>query len=854
MKKNKNLCSDFAAARQRLFADARACAARPFVFFRSYTALLDDFMRHLFDAVFGENMPAALLATGGYGRGEVYPFSDVDFALLLPEDALPEDFAGKIENFVQTLWDCGLSPAPQTGGTQALCALAAADLNADTAFLEARFLAGNAAAAEDFLAQSLRQRDFYTFIEGKLLEQHKRHAKAQGSGSLLEPNLKTAPGGLRDIHTLLWLARLQGLPEGFAALKAQNILTPTEARLLMVSHRCLAQMRIALHLCAARAQDWLIFDYQRQMADLLGFAADGTLSAHEKLMRKLYRATKTVKQMNGILLPVLQERIYMPVPRRVRQIDGDFYQTGTRIAAYDKTVFRRQPRQILRLVEVLQQSGDMDGIAPQTLRAWFDAACRCGGALYADAENRRRFLGFFRYGHNLTHILRLLNLYGVLGRYLPAFGKIVGLLQHDLFHIYPVDEHILTTVRNLRRFSMEAYSHELPFAWALMADFPRKDILYLAGFFHDIAKGRGGRHEELGAQDAAEFARSHGLDDSGTQLLCLLVRQHLLFSVTAQKNDIHDARVIENFCREIVSAEHLTALYLLTVADIRATNPKIWNNWKAELFAGLFQAASDFLRGTHTPRGQVIGEKYRRIQQTLDAAGLDKNARRKLTQKLGEAYFVRHDAAETAGHLQLIAHAPDTPAADVQIQPGGIFRVIVYLPNRERIFARLCRIFNRRGLGIVYARAFVTAHDFVLDTFTLTLPETFKDTDRRRIQAALAQDLAQFVRDPDSLPENIVRRESGRRSRYLPIMPQVKIEHTDEGGSGHYAVQITAANRIGLLGDIAEALSAHHTAIRHARIHTLDERAEDLFIVYNPALDDVRCQLQLKEALAAAIA
>lgn len=821
---------------------------RPLLFFRRYGAALDRALITLWQAWFAASR-LSLLATGGYGRGELYPYSDLDLAITA-DTPLNDVEQAAVAAFVQTLWDMQLAPAVKSGSVAQLCA-AAADLSTDTALLEARHLAGNAACSAALLRQCAVQRDVVGFIEGKILEQQQRHAKAQGAGTVLEANLKTAPGGLRDIHTLLWIAKAQGIDPRFQALVRRHILSRTEAALLVHSHRRLAQIRIALHLAAGRAADRLVFDLQLQAARLMGFDNADVRRNSEQLMHSFYRAAKTVTQLSGILLPMLRGRVYSRLPRVVADIDEDYYQVGDTLAVRDKQLFARKPTHIFKAMQIVQQRSDLRGLAPKTLRAWWAAGHNIDAAFYHNPVNRDRFIGFFRHGHGLTHLLRFLNLYGVLARYLPAWDAIVGLLQHDLFHIYPVDDHILTVVHHMRRLATDAHSHELPFASALMHAYPKPHILYLAALFHDIAKGRGGDHAQEGIADARRFAADHFLNAEETELLAWLVEDHLLMSGTAQKEDIQDADVVARFCQRVRNRERLTALYLLTVADIRGTNPKIWNNWKATLLENLFQAALQQLEGGHDERSLTPSRRQQAALDALAEQGVDENTRRRLWRILGEAYFVRHEIQDILWHLPLLAADSDRPQAHTRLLADGhTLEVMVYMPNRAGLFAGLCQIFSRRHLNILAARAYITEHQYILDTFILQTPEYSLSEDSVRIRSQLLRDLNGFVHDGHDGATQPPERP-GRRGRHLPIATRIDISAEDT--PGWYMLYIVTANRRFLLANIAEVLSAHHIGVRYAKITTLDERAEDSFLVYAPQLAETRAQLALQQALLARI-
>lgn len=801
---------------------------QPKTFFRLYGNALDTMLQTLCADLFSGS-DWCLLAIGGFGRQEMYPFSDLDLALVTREP-LNEAQQQAVAQLVQTLWDLSLAPALKSGSLKELLASAQQDLTAETAFLEARLVCGYAPWGQQVMSAFRQRMDMVLFIENKLVEMQQRHAKQPAL--VLEPNIKNGAGGLRDIHTMMWLAQAQGLQADFYALMRKKIINRVEANLLRTSHRRLARLRIELHLVAGREEDRLIFDFQGILAEQFGLTQDGKQAGIEQLMRIFYRTAKTVMQLNGILIPMLRNRIYSRLPRITSNIDTYYYHVNGQIAVKDLNLFHQQPEHLFKIIEILQQRSDLQDIAPKTLRAWWSASRLIDEKFYHNPINRQRFLGFFQAGEGLTHTMRLLNLYGVLTRYLPNWHKIVGLLQHDLFHIYPVDDHILTVLRNMRRLAMERHSHELPFASALFHSFPqaKQYLLYLATLFHDIAKGRQGNHAILGIADAHQFAQDHKLPEADSELLCWLVEEHLLMSMTAQKEDIQDPDVITRFCQKVQTTERLTALYLLTVADIRGTNPKIWNSWKAQLLQNLYHISARHLSGQTTNRKKASLTRRQRTQATLTAQGLDSKTIHRLFQSLGEAYFVRHKSELIAWHMQHIAQAPNTPVTAIRRINTDTLQAMVYMPNADRLFTRLCRIFSRHGFSIAAARAFITAHDFILDSFTITLP-THHD-EHHHLQAALLHDLNLFIQAP--LEEcGLLRHKPSRRARLQPIVPHIAI-YADEEHNHQYSLEIIAADRPYLLADLTEILARHNISLIYAKISTLGERIEDNFIVICP--------------------
>lgn len=813
-----------------LIIDDYLADRRPLKFFRDFTQLIDDTLQNLWQHHFADETELCLLAVGGFGRGEMYPHSDIDLAIV-SDEPLNDTQQNRIAQFVQTLWDWQLSPAVRSGSVAQLCESAQHDLTADTAFLEARYLSGSLHIAQRCLKNMTEQRDLVAFIEGKLLEMQQRHAKQ--NNTTLEPNIKTAAGGLRDIHTMMWLAKVQNLSGNFYHDYRNNVLNRVESGLLRNSHRNLAQIRIDLHLATGREEDKLTFDLQKTLAANLNIVAHNQLPS-EKLMHQVYRSFKTIRQLNDIILPMLAGRVYSSVPRQIIDLDENYYAIGNKIAAKDLKLFEKQPEHLFILIEKLQQNRQLNGIAPKTLRHWWTASQLINADFYQNEHNRARFIQFFHTGEGLTSIMRLLNLYGILGRYLPQWNKIVGLLQHDLFHIYPVDDHILTVLRNVRRFAIDAHSHEMPFASGLMHTFEPKYVLYLAALFHDIAKGRNGDHAKLGVADAQQFAQHHHLPPEHADLLAWLVEEHLLMSQVAQKQDIYDPNVVEHFCKQVQTPTRLTALYLLTVADIRGTNPKIWNSWKAQLLERLFQAATQYFSGSLKPSEQQAQSRQQQAHDLLSQIAEPKQIKQ-LWQSLGNAYFVSHTPDMIDWHLPLIVANPEQAVANIMPLHDNFIRILVYMPNADRLFTRLCRLFSQFDLDIVAARAFITERNYILDTFDVafserTLPEEYAD-----IQAVLLAKLNKFIKQPFEI-ENKFSMKS-RRAKHQPLAPSLTIQPDDER-QHWYTIDIMTTNRNALLADITEIFARYQVRLHHAKISTLDERVEDSFLVHAPQWHD----------------
>ena len=518
----------------------------------------------------------ALVAVGGYGRGELFPYSDVDVLLLL-EQAPDPSATAKLEELVQLLWDLGLEIGHSIRTVDECLSEAAADITVQTSLLEARLIYGSAP-----LFATLQQRydaamDPQAFFHAKMLEMKQRHAKYEDTAFSLEPNCKESPGGLRDLQVILWMVKAAGLASSWRTLATSGLITQTEAKQLMEKERAFKDIRVRLHLHAGRREDRLVFDVQTAIAESLGLQTTGSgvhlRRASEYLMQRYYWAAKTVVQLNMILLQNIEERLFpqsgvaTPINPRFNEVDG-------LIDIGEDDTFATTPSAMLEIFVLMTERPAIKGMTARTIRALWHERFKIDGEFRQNPVNRAYFLRILQAPQGIIHALRRMNDLSVLGRYLPNFRKIVGQMQHDLFHVYTVDQHIMMVVRNMRRFTMTEHAHEYPFCSQLMANFPNHWLLYVAALFHDIAKGRGGDHSELGMADARQFCQDHAMSEEDTELVVFLVGHHLTMSQVAQKQDLSDPEVIESFAKTVRDERHLTALYLLTVADIRRHQPQ----------------------------------------------------------------------------------------------------------------------------------------------------------------------------------------------------------------------------------------------------------------------------------------
>ncbi|HQU48795.1 MAG TPA: [protein-PII] uridylyltransferase, partial [Casimicrobiaceae bacterium] len=632
-------------------------------------------------------------------------------------------------------------------------------------------------------------------------------------------------------------------------LARAGLMTMAEARSVSRQERFIAAMRVRLHYLAGRREDRLVFDLQAALARQLGIADTPTRRGSEVLMQRYYRAAKTVRQVNTILLQNLHARLF-PIPRDPVPIEGPFCAIDELLHVESEDLFDREPGAMLDAFLLMERHPELKGMSARTLRALWRSRKRIDAAFRRDPRNRATFLALFREPRGITHELRRMNLYGILGAYLPAFGRIVGQMQHDLFHVYTVDEHILMVIRNLRRFTEAQHAHEYPLCSRLIADVERKDVLYLAGLFHDIAKGRGGDHSALGARDAERFCRAHGLKRADAKLVAWLVANHLAMSATAQKQDLSDPEVISEFATRVGDERTLAALYVFTVADIRGTSPKVWNAWKAQLLEDLFHATRRVLA-----KGEAVGtlvdslaQRQAEARRLLRLHAVPEGAEDALWKHLDTPYFQRHTADEIAWHARNLCWRVDRPTPVVKARlsrEGAGLQVLVYLPDREALFARICGYFGRAGLTIHDAKVHTTRHGYALDTFAVQ-DATGEAAAAREAVSRVEHDLAEVVADGAPLAPPQAGRVS-RQLRHFPLTPEVRIFPDDKGT--HYILEVLAGDRPGLLARIAWVLANANINVASAKINTLGERAEDVFLIDGARLHDEQALLRLETAL-----
>ena len=798
---------------------------------------------------------AALVAVGGYGRGELHPCSDVDIMLLLPDD-LPESCEPELSDFVTALWDVGLEIGHSVRTVDQCLEQATADLTVATTLIEARLLDGPAELFERMQEAISPERIWPSneFFEEKHKEQLERHHRYHDTAYNLEPNVKGSPGGLRDIQVIGWVAKRHFGVDSFDELVAHKFLTPGQVRRLHEGQAFLWRVRFALHVLTGRREDRILFDHQIKLAEMLGYEDATFTLAVEQLMQRYYRTVMELSRLNEMLLQLFEEAILMdpeaaPVPLNARfKVRNGFLQTTS------DQVFVNEPSALLELFLLLQQNPDVRGVSAYTVGLIKQNLHLIDEEFRQNPRNHRLFLSILRAPEGVTHELRRMNRYGVLGLYIPSFGRIVGRMQYDLFHAYTVDEHTLFVVSNLRRFALSRFDHEFPHCSRIMQSLEKPEIAYLAGLFHDIAKGRGGDHSELGSVDAETFCLEHGLSTYEARTVAWLVRHHLILSTTAQKKDIGDPAVINDFATQVRDQDHLDYLYVLTVADVRGTNPKLWNSWKATLFRDLYELTHRALRrGLENPidREQLILEKQQEARGLLAESGIAAHRIDAVWALFDETYFLRHRPDEIVWHTEWLADSDtgsEVGLLDVRRQARGDgVEAVLYTPRMHHTFAHATAVLDELGMTIVDARIMPLGNGYSLDSFIFMEQDKRLEIDNSRIDKIRRSLTRVLTATDDSLLR--VTRTAPRRVRMFTT--RTTVEFGGDPVNGKTVMELVAADRPGLLGKVGKVFVEQEIDISAAKIMTIGERAEDVFYIEHVGGSplEAEAQEQLRSAL-----
>lgn len=814
---------------------------RSLIFARAW--LIDQILLHVWNGFDWQGSDVALIAVGGYGRGELHPYSDIDLLILYKRSVKKHRL--NIEQFVTFLWDIGLKVGHSTRSVGQCRDEAKKDITITTSLIESRTLTGNRELLPDILKRVGPNKMWSAseFFEAKRHEQKERHLKYNDTEYNLEPNVKESPGGLRDLQMINWVAKRHFGGSNLRDLVLNRFLNESEFELLTEAQNYLWRIRYGLHMLAGRAEDRLLFDYQRQLAELFGYEDNEKSLAIEKLTQEFYLFVLRVLQLNDMLLQHFDEAIIHAKDKPVRRaLNARFKITNDYIEVVDDQVFQRTPFALMEVFLLMAQNPDIQGVRASTIRLIRDSRHLIDKNFRNDIRNISIFMELLRSPQGLIPQLQRMRRYAVLGRYLPEFGRIIGKMQYDLFHIYTVDAHTLLLLEYIRRISLPEESEHFPLASRVMRTIPKPELLYIAALYHDIAKGRGGDHSSLGAKDARAFCKRHQLGDWDTNLVAWLVENHLQMSMIAQRKDISDISVVLQFAQQVKDKTHLDYLFILTVVDINATNPKLWNSWRSSLLRQLYlETARALSRGLENPIDQK-NEISRKQSEALTMLAFNPVIVRSIWDQLGDDYFIKHAASDISWHTQSILEHTDPTKPLIRVQQAseaetkGGTQIFIYSQTGEQFFAATASALEQLELNIVDAHISTSQQRFNINTYVV-LEENGQPigNNPQRIQK-IGDFLIKALKTPEQYPA-IPKRHTTRRLQHFVTPTEVNI-YEDEN-QPYTVVEVVTPDRPGLLARIGQIFINHDLILQKAKIATLGERVEDVFFVSNRALKPI---------------
>lgn len=809
---------------------------------------------------FAQSPDISLVAVGGYGRGELHPHSDIDL-LILTRNGVEEAWQEDLGAFVTLLWDLRLDIGHSVRSLEESKEAARDDVTILTNLLETRSIAG-----PDELRSHLSDAIFSdgvstdrSYFIAKRDEQKQRHEKYGDTEYNLEPNVKGSPGALRDIQTIGWITKRHFGLDSIADLTRYSILTEEEHRILRDGETFLWRLRYGLQLIADRNENRLLFDHQRALAHMLGYRDEGKRLGVELMMQAYYRTVLALAELADVILQYYDEAILDTEGQEsIQPLNRRFRIRNRYIEATNNQVFAYAPYAIMEIFVLMAQHPEIIGIRATTIRSLRAHRHLIDDAFRNDLAVTSLFMELLRTPHRLDQTLSAMKKYNVLGRYLPEFGKIIGQMQHDLFHIYTVDAHTLRVIRNMARLSGPEARSEFPLATRLVHRLPKMEVLYIAGLYHDVAKGRGGDHSELGAVDAEAFCQRHHLSERDTQLISWLVENHLLMSMTAQRKDISDPDIIHGFARAVPSEVHLDYLYVLTVCDISATNPNLWNTWRASLLRQLYLEAKRALsRGTENPvdRREWVRATQTEAREMLQAQNFSDEQIDRIWSTLDEEYFLQDSTVDIAWQTAAIIRHGDNPDPLVMIRDTrggpteGYSQITIYMKDRMALFAATTAVLEQLNLNIADARISCGNGPYSISSYVVLddkgQPLGIDPARKERVRNRLIEELD----DPEDYPE-IIHRRTPRQLKHFAFPTEVTF--SNDTINQRTVVEVITPDRPGLLARIGQVMLEHRVRLTNAKIATLGERVEDVFFVTDekgaPIRDPGVCQ-QLQEDL-----
>ena len=822
---------------------------------RSRADTVDTVLRLIWNRYpFARSEDIALIAVGGYGRGELHPHSDIDLLILTREGMSPE-WQDDLGAFITLLWDLKLDIGHSVRSMDESIAAAREDISILTNLLETRTIAG-----PDSLRQALSEQAYSdevssdkAYFVAKREEQQQRHKKYGDTEYNLEPNVKGSPGALRDIQTIGWITKRHFGLQSIADLTRFSILTEEEHQILHEGETFLWRLRYGLQLIADRNENRLLFDHQRALAQMLGYQDQDKRLGVELMMQQYYRTVLALAEITDVLLQYYDEAIIgSGTEDEIRPLNKRFQMRNLYIEAINNQVFAYAPYAIMEIFVLMAQHPEIKGIRATTIRSLRAHRHLIDDAFRNDLAVTTLFMELMRTPHALDQTLSAMKKYNVLGRYLPEFGQIIGQMQHDLFHIYTVDAHTMRVIRNMVRLTGTEAQSEYPLASRLIHRLPKLDTLYIAGLYHDVAKGRGGDHSELGAIDAEAFCQRHHLSERDTQLISWLVENHLFMSMTAQRKDISDPDIIQAFARAMPSQAHLDYLYILTVCDISATNPKLWNTWRASLLRQLYIEAKRALRrGIDTPvdRQAWIDATREEAREILRAQNMTNEQIDKIWDTVDEEYFLQDSTVDIAWQTAAIIRHGDNPDPLVLIRDtrggptDGYSQIIIYMKDRVALFAATTAVLEQLNLNIVDARINSSEGPYSISSYVVLdeqgQPLGVDPARKERVRKRLIEELD----DPEDYPD-IIHRRTPRQLKHFAFPTEVTF--SNDTINQRTVMEVITPDRPGLLARIGQVLLEHRVRLTNAKIATLGERVEDVFFITDehgkPLSDPNVCQ------------
>ncbi|MFA9419824.1 MAG: [protein-PII] uridylyltransferase [Gammaproteobacteria bacterium] len=816
------------------------------------SALVDEILGFCFEHFIDPDNKAnfALVAVGGYGRCELFPGSDIDLMILLDMKA-GKELQQQLSEFLTFLWDIGLEVGHSVRTIKDCVREGKADVSVITNMIESRLIHGSDRLYERFQKAIAPNKMWSSrkFFEAKLEEQHNRHLRYNDTAYNLEPNIKEGPGGLRDIQIIGWVAKRHFGAKSFQELVAHEFITEAEYELLTASQNHLWKVRFALHRLAGRREDRLLFDYQNQLATGFGFESGEHNLAIEQFMQQYYRTIMELERLSEMLLQIFREEILLTAAQKKVTIINDRFLLRNRfIEVRHADIFKQYPPALVELFLLVSTHEQCEGVTASTIRLVREHLYLVDDSFRNDDEVNHLFMQLMSAPAGMTHQMRRMNSYGFLARYIPAFGKITGRMQYDLFHAYTVDQHTIFVIRNLRRFALEKHEDEFPFCNLVYSKLENPCLLYLAALFHDIAKGRGGNHSLLGAEEATRFCLQHKLNRKEIRIVSQLVRDHLLMSVTAQRKDISDPDVVRDFARQVGSMNMLNYLYLLTVSDIRSTNPKLWNNWKDALLQQLYNATKHVIRlgiDNAPDIDEIIQENRDAAFEAMADLPYSRDAINSICEDLPGDYFLRHHPLEIKWHVNTILGNPgqQTLVNIRQAQVTKTTKVFVYCDESSNVFSQVTGTLGSLGLSILNAEIFTTKNDKVMDTFIIQDHNNEAVTDPlviRHIEESLIQALKS-----NSIYQPVTNKRMPRRLKAFDRPTEIHFEQ--DYLNSRTVMEISAMDRPGLLSIVANVIATLHINITHAKISTLGEKIDDIFYLSTPEGNNITDQAVLDQ-------